>query len=341
MGIKVGINGFGRIGKLVFRHSFDCKEIDVIVVNDLMDIKTMAHLLKYDTVHGPFDKEVEIIDSHKLTVDEHIIHYYSACCPSEIPWEQHNLDYIIESSGMFTRRADLEKHFRPTIKKVILSCPPADAIDKNVVLGVNENELSFAHRIISNTSCTTNCIAPLLKVLDENFGIERAFMNTVHPYTNNQRIIDAPHKDLRRARAAAANIIPTTSTAINAVFDVLPSMKGKFDGFATRVPVSDGSLIELTAILTKDTTVEQLNNCIKKASEGNYKGILSYTEDPIVSSDIINNPHSGIFDALSTKVLGGNMVQLVIWYDNEYAYSRRLVDLVVFLENHYFCKKNK
>ena len=333
MGIKVGINGFGRIGKLVFRHSFDCNEIDVIVVNDLMDINTMAHLLKYDTVHGSFNKEVKILDSNKLTVDGHLIYYYSAKCPSEIPWELHNLDYIIESSGMFTKRADLEKHFRPTIKKVILSCPPADSIDKNVVLGVNEHELLPTHSIISNTSCTTNCIAPLLKILDENFGIDRAFMNTVHPYTNNQRIIDAPHKDLRRARAAAANIIPTTSTAINAVFDIIPSLKGKFDGFATRVPVSDGSLIELTALLLKSTTIEQINFCIKSASEGKYKDILSYTEDPLVSSDIINNPHSGIFDALSTKVLGGNMVQLVIWYDNEYAYSRRLVDLVVFLES--------
>jgi len=331
MSIKVGINGFGRIGKLVFRHSFNCPDINTIVVNDLMDIKTLAHLLKYDTVHGPFDKEVEILDKNKLLVDGHVIHFYSEKCPAEIPWEKHELDYIIESSGIFTNRYSLEKHLRPKIKRVILSCPPTDQIDKNIVIGVNEQELMASHKIISNTSCTTNCIAPLLKILDENFGIERAFINTVHPYTNNQCIIDAPHKDLRRARAAAANIIPTTSSAISAVIDIMPHLKGKFDGFATRVPVTDGSLIELTALLLKDVSIEMINSCVKNAVKEQYKGIISYTEDPIVSSDIINNPHSGIFDALSTKVLGGNMVQLVIWYDNEFAYSRRLVELILIL----------
>lgn len=291
----------------------------------------MAHLLKYDTVHGPFDKNVEIVNENKLIVDGQVIFYYSAKNPSEIPWQLHDLDYIIESSGNFTDKPSLEKHFRTGIKKVILSCPATDTLDKNVVIGVNEQELIASHRIISNTSCTTNCIAPLLKILNENFGIEKAFMNTVHPYTNNQRIIDAPHKDLRRARAAAANIIPTTSSAIKAVIDIMPYLKDKFDGFATRVPVSDGSLIELTALLSQNVSVDKMNSCIKNATKEHYKGILSYTEDPIVSSDIINNPHSGIFDALSTKVLGGNFVQLVIWYDNEFAYSKRLVDLVLLL----------
>ena len=331
MSIKVGINGFGRIGKLVFRHSFNCPDIDMIVVNDLMDVKMMVHLLKYDTVHGPFGKDVEIINENKLLVDGHIIHYYSAKSPSEIPWESHNLDYIIESSGIFTNKSALEKHFRPNIKRVVLSCPSTDKVDKNVVIGVNEHELLPSHKIISNTSCTTNCIAPLLKILNDNFGIEKVFMNTVHPYTNNQRIIDAPHKDFRRARAAAANIIPTTSSAINAVIDIMPHLKGKFDGIATRVPVSDGSLIELTALLSNDVNIEKINSCVKNASENKFKDILAYTEDPIVSSDIINNPHSGIFDALSTKVLGGNFVQLVIWYDNEFAYSKRLVELLQLL----------
>jgi len=331
MSIKVGINGFGRIGKLFFRHSFDYNEIALIVVNDLMDIQTLAHLLKYDTVHGPFNKSVEVVSDNKINVEGHIINVYTAKCPGEIPWQNHKLDYIIESSGKFTTRQELEKHFRPGIKRVILSCPPSDNIDKNIVIGVNEHEINETHRIISNTSCTTNCLAPLIKILDENFGIEKAFMNTVHPYTNNQRIIDAPHTDLRRARAAAANIIPTTTTAIAALINIMPHLTGKFDGFATRVPILDGSLIEITALLSSNVSVKSINDCIKKEATTKYKGILSYTEDPIVSSDIINNPHSGIFDALSTKVLGGNLIQLVIWYDNEYAYSKRLSELVLLL----------
>lgn len=331
MKITVGINGFGRIGKLFFRHCFNCKEIDMIVVNDLMDIHTLAHLLKYDTVHGPFNGEVKVEDPHTLMVNGHRVFYYSEKHPSQIPWENHNPDYIIESSGMFTTRDALEAHLRPGIKKVLLSCPPTDAIDRNIVIGVNEQELQATDRIISNLSCTTNCMAPLLKILDEHYGIETAFMNTVHPYTNNQRIIDAPHKDLRRARTAAANIIPTTTTAIDAVISIMPHLKGKFDGIATRVPVPDGALIELTARFINEVSVESINNLIASKAANELLGILAYTEDPIVSSDIVNNPHSGIFDSLCTKVLGKHTAQMIIWYDNEFAYSKRLAELVLLM----------
>ncbi len=331
MGVKIGINGFGRIGKLVFRHSFSYSDIDVIVVNDLMDINTLAYLLKYDTVHGPFKHDVSIVDEHKLKINGHDVFYYSEKCPSNIPWERHDVNYIIESSGKFTKEEDLKKHFREGIERIILSCPPTGKIDKCVVIGVNEKEINKSHKIISNTSCTTNCIAPVLMVLDNNFGINSCFINTVHPYTNNQSIIDAPHKDLRRSRAAAANIIPTTTTAIKVVIKIMPQLTNKFDGIATRVPLIDGALIELTALLNNDTTPENINNLMKEAAGSYLKGVMEYTYDPIVSSDIINNPHSVIFDGLSTKVLNHKLVQLVLWYDNEFAYSKRLVELILIL----------
>ncbi len=329
MSIRIGINGLGRIGKLVLRHSFKYPEIEVVAVNDLMDIETMIHLLKYDTVHGKINKPVRRSGASSVFVNGNSFEVYAHKTPDNIPWEKHHLDYIIESSGMFTTRESLQGHLRNGIKKVILSCPATNKLDKNIVIGVNDNSLTAQDRIISNTSCTTNCIAPVLHILNERFGIDKAFMNTVHPYTNNQRIIDAPHSDLRRARAAAANLIPTTTSAIKAVEDVIPYLKGRFDGFATRVPLVDGSLVELTALLNADVSVETLNNTIASAADGQLSGILEYTEDPIVSSDIINNPHSGIFDALSTKVLGKRFVQLIVWYDNEYAYSKRIVELIV------------
>jgi len=329
MSIRIGINGFGRIGKLVLRHSFKYPEIEVVAVNDLMDINTMAHLLKYDTVHGKLEKPVKVNADNSITVNGNTFKVYAEAMPERIPWEKHNLDYIIESSGMFTTYESLKKHLRNGIKKVILSCPATDKLDKNIVIGVNEHELSDTDAIISNTSCTTNCIAPLLKILENHFGIEKAFINTVHPYTNNQRIIDAPHKDLRRARAAAANLIPTTTSAIKAVEEIMPQLKGKFDGIATRVPLVDGSLIELTVLFKNKVDVQIINRTVKAATEEQFEGILEYTEDPIVSSDIINNPHSGIFDALSTKVLGDDFAQLIIWYDNEFAYSKRIVELIV------------
>jgi len=326
--IRIGINGLGRIGKLVLRHSFMYPEIEVVAVNDLMDINTMKHLLKYDTVHGRLEKPVSIVNGDSIRVNGNTFMVYNVALPQEIPWEKHSPHYIIDSSGMFTTHDSLSQHLRAGIKKVILTCPPTGPIDRNIVISVNEKTLCASDRIISNTSCTTNCIAPLLKILDKHFGLEKAFMNTVHPYTNNQRIIDAPHKDLRRARAAAANLIPTTTSAIKAIEGIMPQLVGKFDGIATRVPLVDGSLIELTAILKSNVDVAQVNNTVKMESTEGFAGILEYTDDPIVSSDIINNPHSGIFDSLSTKVLGGNFVQLIIWYDNEYAYSKRVVELI-------------
>ncbi|MDD3878063.1 MAG: type I glyceraldehyde-3-phosphate dehydrogenase [Bacteroidales bacterium] len=330
MSIRIGINGLGRIGKLVLRHSFKYPDIEVVAVNDLMDIRTMMHLIKYDTVHGRIEKPVKIGDDNSISVNGSSFKVYAQPKPALIPWENHNLDYVIESSGIFTSYSELKQHLRPGIKKVILSCPATDKLDKNIVISVNEKELTSTDRIISNTSCTTNCIAPLLKILHDNFYIDKAFINTVHPYTNNQRIIDAPHKDLRRARAAAANIIPTTTSAIKAVENILPHLKGNFDGIATRVPLVDGSLIELTAVFKNTVTVQSINEAVRKAADNEFSGILEYTDDPIVSSDIINNPHSGIFDGLSTKVLGPNFAQLIIWYDNEYAYSKRIVDLIMW-----------
>lgn len=329
MSIKIGINGLGRIGKLVLRHSFKYPEIEVVAVNDLMDVQTMVHLLKYDTVHGKLQKPAKANGHDSVTVNGNTFKVHAFEKPEDIPWENHKPHYIIESSGNFTTYDALIKHMRTGIKKIILSCPPSDTIDKNIVIGVNEHELQAGHKIISNTSCTTNCIAPLLKILNDSFGIEKAFINTVHPYTNNQRLIDAPHKDLRRARAAAANIIPTTTSAIKAIGHIIPHLKNRFDGIATRVPIVDGSLIDLTAILSKEADVQSINKAVRDAAQGAMAGIVEYTEDPIVSSDIINNSHSGIFDALSTKVLGDNFAQMIIWYDNEYAYSKRIVELIV------------
>lgn len=331
MSVKIGINGFGRIGKLVFRHSFTNPHIDTIVVNDLMPLPTLAYLLKYDTVHGNFNRHVEMLDDHKIRVDDKLIHCYAEPDPENIPWEKHGVSYVVESSGRFSSKTLLQKHLRDNILRVILTCPPADTIDRNIVIGVNENTLLPSDRLISNTSCTTNCVAPVLKILDNTFGINRAFMNTVHPYTNNQSIMDAPHADLRRSRAAAANIIPTTSTAIKAVINLFPHLKDRFDGLATRVPVIDGALIELCVLLKNNTSVLELNNLMKKYADESLRGILAYTSDPIVSSDIINNPHSVIFDSLSTKVLGADMAQLILWYDNEFAYSLRVADLILLL----------
>lgn len=319
MAVKIGINGIGRIGKLVLRHSFDDPNLEVVAVNDLMSIDTLAYLLKYDTVHRTFSREIEVADPNTLLVNGKRVAFHSAPEPKVIPWEEHNAEYIIESSGHFTSYAQLEAHLKPGIHRVILSCPAGDKVDKTIVLGVNEDILTKKDRIISNASCTTNCIAPVLKILNNTFGFEKGFMNTVHPFTNNQSLTDGPHNDLRRARAAATNIIPTTSTAIKAVCDVLPLMKCKLDGFATRVPVADGAFVELVAELSSDTSVEELNYTFKKASETYLKNILAYTEDPIVSSDIINDPHSAIFDALSTKVIDKRMIQILVWYDNEYA----------------------
>ena len=330
--IRVGINGFGRIGRLVFRLMQERQDMKLVAVNDPMLLKTLVHLLKYDTVHGRFGREVRGDEATEtLFANGHSMKKYSFFHPDKIPWEEHQVDVVVESSGLFLTRDMLEGHLRPGVKKVILSCPPKEKLDNMVVLGVNHHTLAPEQKLLSNASCTTNCVAPLLKVLEDHFGIDRVFMNTVHPYTNNQRVIDSPHHDLRRARNAADNIIPTTTSAIKAVKEIMPSLRDRFDGFATRVPVSDGSYVELNAILKGKTSVEEVNSLFEMAAENQMKGIIQYCEDPIVSSDVIDNPHSAIFDALSTLVLGGNFVQVLAWYDNEYGYSSRMIDLIALL----------
>lgn len=329
MKIKVGINGFGRIGKMVFRLMQYSTEMEVVVINDPMPLATMAHLLKYDTVHGRFGKAISIDEQLQIIqANGSRIKKYAFTNPDDIPWSDHSVDVVVEASGLFLTRRELEAHLKPGVGKVILTCPSETDLDKTVVIGVNDHELTQKEQIISNASCTTNCVAPALKVLIDNFGIEKGFMNTVHPFTNNQRVIDAPHKDLRRARAAASNIIPTTTTAIRCVHTVLPQLKGRFDGFATRVPVFDGSITELVVELSNKATLEQIHKAMLDASQGKFKGIIDYCSDPIVSSDIIGQTASCIYDSLSTKVLCGNMVQLVLWYDNEFGYSSRICDLI-------------
>jgi glyceraldehyde 3-phosphate dehydrogenase len=332
--IRVGINGFGRIGKLVFRLMQQREDMRVVAVNDPMLLNTLVHLLKYDSVHRIFPHKVWADEAKEmLYVNDHGMRKYSFFHPEKIPWQEHNVDIVIESSGLFLTRDMLQGHLQNGVKKVILSCPPKESLDNMVVIGVNDNTIENSQKIISNASCTTNCVAPVLKVLEENFGIDRVMMNTVHPYTNNQRVMDSPHQDLRRARCAASNIIPTTTTAISAVKQVLPYLKDKFDGYATRVPVSDGSFVELNAILNKPTSVEELNKTFQKASQTQMNGIIHYCEDPIVSSDVIGNPHSAVFDALSTRVLGGNFIQILAWYDNEFGYSSRMIDLISKISN--------
>lgn len=332
MKIRVGINGFGRIGKLVFRLIHNRTDMEVVAVNDPMMMRALVHLLKYDTVHGQFGQDVRGEEgSDMLYVNGHAIRKYSMFSPDKIPWTDHQVDMVVESSGVFLTRDVLSGHLQPGVRKVILSCPPKEPLDHMVVIGVNEHELEPGHRIVSNASCTTNCVAPILRLLETNWGIDRALMNTVHPFTNSQNVMDAPHTDLRRARCANDNIIPTTTSAIKAVKDLLPFMQDRFDGFATRVPVSDGSFVELNAILKKSVTKQSLNHAIFEASQGSMKGIVQYCEDPVVSSDIVGNPHSAVFDALSTKVLGGNFIQILVWYDNEFAYSSRLVELISLL----------
>ncbi len=332
--IKIGINGFGRIGKLVFRLIHERTDMEVVAVNDPMMMRALVHLLKYDTVHGGFGHQVKGDEHHNLLhVNGQCIRKYARFHPDKIPWDEHGVDVVIESSGAFLTRDVLQGHLKPGVKKVILSCPPKEPLDNMVVLGVNESTLSSEQVIVSNASCTTNCIAPVMKVIDAHAGIDRGMMNTVHPYTNSQNVMDAPHTDLRRARCANENIIPTTTSAIRAVKDVMPQMRDRFDGFATRVPVSDGSFVELNAILKRSVTRTEINDLFYEAARQEMRGIIQYCEDPVVSSDIVGNPHSAIFDSLSTRVLGGDFIQVLAWYDNEYGYSSRLVELINLLTN--------
>ncbi len=330
MAIRVGINGFGRIGRSYLRACLGYEDIQVVAINDLTDTKTLAHLLKYDSVHGPFPGEVEARDS-SLVVNGKEIRVFSCKDPAEVPWGELGVELVIESTGAFTSREKAELHLRDTVKRVIISAPAKNP-DITIVLGVNEHMYDpERHRIISNASCTTNCLAPVVKVLNERFGIKRGYMVTVHAYTNDQRVLDLPHKDLRRARAAGINIIPTTTGAAKAIGEVLPELKGKLDGTARRVPVADGSLIDLTVVVERPpASVEEVNQAFKEASENSLKGILQYTEEPIVSQDIIGNPHSSIFDAGLTQVIG-DLVHVGAWYDNEWGYSCRLRDLTLFV----------
>ncbi|MFE0458950.1 type I glyceraldehyde-3-phosphate dehydrogenase [Kitasatospora sp. NPDC058965] len=326
MTIRVGINGFGRIGRNFFRAvKAQGADIEIVGVNDLTDTKTLAHLLKYDSILGTLQAEVSHT-ADSITVDGHTFKVIAERDPANLPWGELAVDIVIESTGIFTKAADAKKHVAAGAKKVIISAPATDE-DVTIVMGVNDDKYDAAnHTVISNASCTTNCVAPMAKVLNENFGIVKGLMTTVHAYTNDQVTLDFPHKDLRRARAAALNIIPTSTGAAKATALVLPELKGKLDGTSLRVPVPTGSITDLVVTLERDVTIEEVNAAFQKAAEGELKGILQYTEDPIVSSDIVNSPFSTIFDSQLTMVQG-NQVKVLGWYDNEWGYSNRLVNL--------------
>ncbi len=330
--VRVAINGFGRIGRQVFKVLFEKykDEVEVVAVNDLTDVKTLAHLLKYDSNYGKFNANITTEDNY-IIVDDVKIKVLAEPDPAKLPWKELNIDIVVESTGRFREREKAAKHLEAGAKKVIISAP-AKGEDITIVLGVNHEKYDPAkHHIISNASCTTNCLAPVAKVLNDNFGIKRGLMTTVHSYTNDQRILDLPHKDLRRARAAAINIIPTTTGAAAAIGKVIPELNGKLDGMAMRVPTSTVSIVDLTVELEKPATAEEINEAMRKAAEGELKGILGYSEEPLVSSDYKGDPRSSIFDALETKVIDGNFVKVLSWYDNEWGYSNRVADLIVYI----------
>ncbi|MAQ64845.1 MAG: type I glyceraldehyde-3-phosphate dehydrogenase [Actinobacteria bacterium] len=332
--MKIAINGFGRIGRNVFKLCYEHNDIEIVAINDLTDAKTLAHLLKYDSVHGRFSKQVDVTDEG-IVIEGTLIRISAIKDPKQLPWKELNIDVAIEATGIFTS-AESEKggymdHITAGAKKVILTVPAKTDIT-TVVLGVNDDVINPETQAYSNASCTTNCLAPLAKVLHDAFGIKRGYMTTVHAFTNDQRILDLPHGDLRRARAATQSIIPTTTGAAKAVGLVLPELKGKLDGMAMRVPVPDGSVVDLVCEVNRDTSIEEVNKVVKEAATNGLKGILEYTEDPLVSADIIGNPHSSIFDAQSTMVTG-NMIKVVSWYDNEIGYSNRVVDLITKIVN--------
>ena len=330
MALKVGINGFGRIGRCLYRAAINEKIFEIVAINDITDPATLAHLLKYDSVHKVLKNEITA-DADSIVVDGKKVKVFAEKDPAMLPWKDLGVDIVIESTGRFTDRAGAEKHLQAGAKKVVISAP-AKGEDITVVMGVNEEKYDPKnHTIISNASCTTNCLAPVAKVLVDNFGIKSGFMTTVHAYTNDQKILDLPHKDLRRARAAGLSIIPTSTGAARAIGLVIPELKGKMDGIALRVPVACGSLLDLVVELEKDATVDEINATMREASLSNrLKGVLEYTEDPIVSVDVVGNPASSIFDAKSTIKVGG-MVKVLAWYDNEWAYSKRIVDLVNYI----------
>ncbi|MBR1784274.1 MAG: type I glyceraldehyde-3-phosphate dehydrogenase [Bacteroidales bacterium] len=330
--VKVAINGFGRIGRMSFRAIMEHPGLEVVAVNDLTDAQTLAYLFKYDSVHENFNGEVHA-EGDCIVVNGKKVKIYAERDPQNLPWGELGIDIVVESTGLFKKREQMMKHINAGAKKVILTVPASKAedVDATVVLGVNDDVLTKDMQLVSNASCTTNCLAPVAKVLNDRFGIRRGLMNTVHSYTNDQKILDQPHSDLRRARAAAVSIIPTSSGAAKAVGLVIPQLKGKLDGFAMRVPTPDGSVVDLTAELDRNVTKEEVNAAIKEAAEGELKGILQYSEDPLVSIDIIDNTHSSIFDSQLTQVMDGNFVKIVSWYDNEKGYSTRIGDLAAKL----------
>lgn len=328
--INVAINGFGRIGRVFFRCAYNHPNINIVAINDIADTKTLAHLLKYDSVHGKFQGEIAV-SSNNLMIDGKEIKIFAHKDPEQLPWKDLNIDIVIESTGLFLDKVSAQKHLNAGAKKIILSAPAKDDDIKTIVLGVNDHLLNADDIIISNASCTTNCASPMLKVLKQ-WGIEEAYVTTVHSYTSDQRLHDAPHKDLRRARAAGLSIIPTSTGAAKALGKIFPELEEKLGGCGMRVPVPDGSLTDITCVLHDYPSVEQINAAFKKAAETELKGILEYTEDPIVSSDIVGNPHSVLFDADFTSIVG-NLVKVIGWYDNEFGYSNRLVDLVIKMQS--------
>jgi glyceraldehyde 3-phosphate dehydrogenase len=327
--IKVAINGFGRIGRLTLRALLNKSNVEVVAINDLTDNATLAHLFKYDSIHGRFNGTVSS-DANTLTVNGKQIKAYAEKDPTKLPWKDLGVDVVIESTGRFTDLAGAGQHLTAGAKKVVISAPAKEKSIPTIVLGVNENILNGSETILSNASCTTNCLAPMAKVLDDAFGIEKGYITTIHAYTADQNLQDAPHKDMRRARAAALSIVPTSTGAAKAVGLVLPHLSGKLDGVAMRVPVPDGSLTDLTVILKREASIEEINTAMKAAANGPMKGFLEYTEDPIVSVDIVGNPHSCIFDAEQTAA-NGTLVKVVGWYDNEWGYSNRTADLITRL----------
>lgn len=332
MATKVGINGFGRIGRLFLRATYKDPEFDIVALNDIADAKTLAHLLKYDSVHGIFEASVEAKEDCIL-VDGKEIKVVSAKDPSTLPWKELGVEFVIESTGKFRSRDKAALHLSAGAKKVIISAPgKGDPLDATIVMGINESSYdSVNHHIVSNASCTTNCFAPVVKVINDKFGLVHGFMTTIHSYTNDQKVLDFPHKDLRRARAAALSMIPTSTGAAKAVGIVLPEVKGKLDAIAIRVPTPNASLIDLVCVVERATTAEQVNSAFKEASEGPMKRYIQYNEDPIVSTDIIGNPYSAIFDSPLTHVIGGNLVKILAWYDNEWGYTCRTVDLMKYM----------
>jgi len=328
---NVAINGFGRIGRLVFRELFEKKEFQIVAINDLMDTKTLAHLLKRDSVHGTYKRNVEA-GENCIVVDGTSIKVLSEKAPENLPWNDLNVDYIVESTGIFRTQEGASKHLQAGARKVLISAPAKGDVDATIVLGVNHETLTKEDKIISNASCTTNCLAPVMKVITDNFDVKSAFMTTIHSYTMDQRLLDYPHTDLRRARAAALNIVPTTTGAASATGKVIPVLKGKIDGMAVRVPTPNASLVDVCIIVERGTTKNEVNNLMKEASETYLKDILEYSEEPLVSTDIIGNPASSIFDSQVTMV-NGKMIKLLSWYDNEWGYSCRIIDLIKYISD--------